>query len=167
MAYPVSLLTPGETIIKQMRPHWRALLLPIFVFIVVATGWGVLFTVFSFAPLRWAVAIIGVVVFLFFVLIPLLKWYSSEYVFTDRRVITRKGIIAKSGRDVPLDKINNVSFSKTIWGRFLNYGDLVIDSANSDGPVTISDVPSVEEIQRDLYASMENDRTRGAGGSSV
>jgi uncharacterized membrane protein YdbT with pleckstrin-like domain len=160
MAYPNSLLAPGEVIIKQMRPHWRALTIPILVFILTTIGWLWLFSVIGFEFLRWIIAGIGIFVLVFYVIIPFARWYSSEYVFTDRRVITRRGIIAKSGKDVPLAKINNISFNQSVLGRILNYGDLVIDSANSDGPVIISDVPSVETIQRDLYTSIETDTVR-------
>ena len=160
MAYPTSLLAPGEVITKQMRPHWRALTMPIIVFILTAFGWFWLFSFINFEPLRWIIAGVGVFVFLFYVAIPSARWYSSEYVFTDRRVITRRGVVAKKGKDVPLAKINNISFDQSVLGRILNYGDLVIDSANSDGPVTISDVPNVEVIQRNLYTSIENDNIR-------
>lgn len=160
VTYPASLLAPGEVISEQMRPHWRSLTVPVIVFSLTAFGLFWLFSFIGFEPLRWVIAGISGFVLLFYVITPAARWYSSEYVFTDRRVITRKGIIAKNGKDVPLAKINNISFDQSVLGRILNYGDLVIDSANSDGPVTINDVPNVEVIQRNLYTAIENDNIR-------
>ena len=39
---------------------------------------------------------------------PLLTWLTTQYVFTNRRIITRTGIIARSGKDMPLSKLNDV-----------------------------------------------------------
>ncbi len=42
MAYPAELLSEGETIEFEMRPHWRALLMPLTVTVLVLVGVTVL-----------------------------------------------------------------------------------------------------------------------------
>ena len=51
-----------------------------------------------------------------FVLRPILYWLTTQYVFTNRRIIVRSGLIARHGRDMPLSKVNNVSFDVTAGG---------------------------------------------------
>ena len=60
-------------------------------------------------------------------LLPFLRWWTTVYVLTDRRLILREGLIARSGRDIPLGRINDVSFSHTAIERVLGCGTLVRD----------------------------------------
>jgi uncharacterized membrane protein YdbT with pleckstrin-like domain len=138
MAYPQKLLAPDETIEFETRPHWRALFAPIVVLL--ATIFGMVFLV-----------------------VPFLRWLTTEYTFTDRRIIVRAGIITRTGKDMPLAKVNNVSFSVPMMGRVLNYGELVIQSAGENEGLTIEDVPDVEEIQRHIYELIESDEKRRRG----
>ncbi|MGA0944317.1 MAG: PH domain-containing protein [Candidatus Nanopelagicales bacterium] len=84
---------------------------------------------------------------------------TTQYVFTNRRIITRAGVVSKKGRDMPLAKVNNVSFEIGVLGRILNYGRLEVTSA-SDENLVIDDVPNVEVIQRDVYRLHEQDDDR-------
>jgi uncharacterized membrane protein YdbT with pleckstrin-like domain len=103
------------------------------------------------------------------VILPFLRWLTTQYVFTDRRIILRRGLITKQGRDVPLAKVNNVSFNQSVLGRMFNFGELQIESANTDGSLRIADVPNVEDIQRDVYRLQEEDdvRRRSSGGGAT
>ena len=96
-------------------------------------------------------------------LVGFLRWVTTDYVFTNRRVIVRSGVLTKSGRDVPLSKINNVSFEVSLLGRVLNYGALDIQSAGENEGLRIVDVPDVERIQRDVYELSELDDARRRG----
>lgn len=169
MNYPTRLLSPGETIIYQLRPHWRALIAPAIVVIVLAFAGTWLFFFTDSAIVRWIVVGAGVVILVLWVILPLLRWLTTQYVFTDRRIILRRGLITKQGRDVPLAKVNNVSFNQSMLGRIFNFGELQIESANSDGSLFIEDVPNVEDIQRDVYRLQEEDdvRRRSPGGGTT
>lgn len=159
MGYPTRLLGEGETIEFELRPHWRSLVLPIIVLLVVVFAAVWLFVSFDNSILRWIIGVGGVVVLIVFVLRPFLFWVTTQYVFTNRRIITRAGIIAKKGRDMPLSKVNNVSFEVGVVGRILNYGRLEVESAG-DEDLMIDDVPNVEVIQREVYRLHEEDDER-------
>jgi uncharacterized membrane protein YdbT with pleckstrin-like domain len=171
MAYPTKLLSPDETIKFETKPHWRALIAPAVVLIFTVFGFALLFTWAVsqsdwLSWLRWPILVGAIIILVLWAIGPFLRWLTTDYVFTDRRVITRMGIISKKGRDVPLSKINNVSFVVPALGRLLNYGELQIQSAGENDGLTIRDVPNVEEIQRDVYQFIEADdaRRRGPGG---
>lgn len=172
MAYPTKLLSPDETIKFETKPHWRALIAPAVVLIFTVFGFALLFTWAVsqsdwLSWLRWPILVGAIVILALWAIGPFLRWLTTDYVFTDRRVITRMGIISKRGRDVPLSKINNVSFVVPALGRILNYGELQIQSAGENEGLTIRDVPNVEEIQRDVYQFIEADdaRRRSSGPS--
>lgn len=166
MGYPQRLLGEGETIVTEMKPHWRALIVPAIVLIAVvfaATWLGLMWGSWFDGPVgsvgRWAIIIVSVAVVLLFVLRPFLYWITTQYVFTNRRIITRAGLVSKRGRDMPLSKVNNVSFEISFFGRLLNYGRLEIESAG-EGDLLIDDVPDVETIQREVYRLHEEDDER-------
>ena len=169
MAYPTKLLGEGETIQFEMRPHWRGLILPV-LWLILTVFVGV-WLYNSLGSWSWAadgiIETIGrpatILVALFIIIVwvvrPFLFWVTTQYVFTNRRIITRAGVVAKKGRDMPLSKVNNVSFEVGVLGRVLNYGRLEITSA-SDENLVIDDVPNVEVIQRDIYRLHEEDDAR-------
>jgi uncharacterized membrane protein YdbT with pleckstrin-like domain len=165
--YPEKLLAPGETIAFELKPHWRALIWPAFVLVIevfIAT-WA--FFAFDSAIFRWIVVVVGVVILTWQVALPFLTWLTTQYVFTSRRIIVRRGLLTKQGRDMPLSKVNNVSFEVSVLGRVLNYGTLEVESASDDGDLVINDVPNVEDIQRQVYELHELDDSRRRGRGSV
>jgi uncharacterized membrane protein YdbT with pleckstrin-like domain len=169
MAYPAKLLSPGESIHFELKPHWRALFVPAIV--LVATVFGMVWLyfwidsqMFGGTAIRWFVLIGGIAILVLWAVLPFLRWLTTEYVFTDRRIIVRSGIITRQGRDMPLAKVNDVSFGVPAMGRLLNYGELRIQSAGENEGLTIRDVPDVEDIQRDVYRFIEADEQRRRSG---
>jgi len=168
VSYPTRLLAPGERIAFELKPHWRALIAPAIVLIVeVFVGTWLYFSVanwsigsWSLAWLQWPILIILIGVAIWRVLVPFARWLTTQYVFTSRRIIVRRGLVTKQGRDMPLNKVNNVSFNVSLLGRIMNYGALEVESASDDGDLYIDDVPDVEEIQRLVYELHELDDSR-------
>lgn len=169
----------GETIVLELKPHYRALIAPVLILLVAVFAGTWTFATWSSwfsGPLgtigRWTILVVAVVIVIVFVVRPAATWLSTQYVFTNRRIITRSGVMSKRGRDMPLAKVNNVSFEISVFGRLLNYGRLSIESASDEG-LMISDVPDVELVQREIYRLHEEDderrrrRSAQAGGDPV
>ena len=163
MGYPAKLLAEGERIDFEMRPHWKSMIVPTLVLLGTVVIGGYLFGLVGSGSVgtvaRWVIAAIVVVLLVGWFFRPLLAWLTTQYVFTDRRIITRTGIIARSGRDMPLSKVNDVSFRYTVIERVLQCGTLEISSA-SDENLVIANVPRVEEIQREIYHLREQEEDR-------
>jgi membrane protein YdbS with pleckstrin-like domain len=160
MGYPQSLLSEGETIAFELKPHWRALLVPAIVLIADVFLGAWLYFTFDNPWVRWPILIIAVVVLIPGTIIPMARWLTTQFVFTNRRIIVRRGLVSKTGRDMPLSKVNNVSFEVGVMGRILNYGTLSVESASENGDLIIDDVPNVEVIQREVYRLHEEDDER-------
>jgi len=164
MGYPTKLLSDGETIQFEMKPHWRALIWPILLLIIVAGLSAFLTSITAmWFPFNFIFALIGLIVIVIWSFVPFLRWITTQYVFTNRRIIIRRGLLTKQGRDMPLSKVNNVTFEVTFLGRILNFGRLIIQSAGEDSGLEIEDVPNVEVIQRDVYQLYEEDDARRRG----
>lgn len=171
MGYPEKLLAPDEKIMFETRPHWRGLFVPIVVMLATVFGMTWLYfwidsEMFGGTAIRWFVLAGGIFILVLWAVVPFMRWLTTDYVFTDRRIIVRSGIITREGKDMPLAKINNVSFFVPLMGRILNYGGLVIQSAGENDGLTIRDVPDVEDIQRDVYRYIEADEQRRRGGTN-
>jgi uncharacterized membrane protein YdbT with pleckstrin-like domain len=158
MRYPERLLTPDEQIVHQFRPHWKVLL-PAF-------GWALLMAGvvgIAFAALQdrretwmpWTVLGIAVVLWLVLSAKALLDWVFTNYVLTSERIIVRKGMIARSGTEIPLENINNVLFNQRVLERMLGYGDVIVESAGSMGQSVLDNIPDPEAFQSEVYATRE------------
>lgn len=163
MGYPERLLTEGEEIVREFRPHWRLLVIPF--------GWTLLFggaiaATWLFPPeqlvLDWVVTGLAAAALAKFGLYPFLAWWFTWYVLTNERLITRSGVLARKGLEIPLENINDVQFSQTILERVLRSGDLLIESAGELGQSRFRDIPAPEEFQSLLYRVRE-DRAKDLG----
>lgn len=157
MAFPDSILTEGETVVRQFRPHWRMLAIPIFWLIAAVAAIVLVYqkvppqhgTADLITSLVIAAALIPLTV------VPLVRWWFTHYVLTDERLMTRSGVIARSGVELPLANINDVVFSQSMLERILKSGDLLIESAGESGQSRFSDIPYPEEFQSLLYKTRE------------
>ncbi|GAA4375118.1 PH domain-containing protein [Nocardioides caricicola] len=148
MAISSKLLNPGEKVIIDTRTHVKALIAPVF-FLVVLLAIGTYSEVSldnrTFKWVIWAVLAVGIV---WFVLKPLVIWATATYTFTDRRLITRSGVIVRRGHDMPLARISDIAYEFGPIDRLLGCGTLVISDASTHGQIELHDIPQVEDVQR-------------------
>lgn len=169
MPFPKKLLNDYETVALDLHPHWwyfaepaGALLASIVVGIAVTIGvrgddptpgyekW-LLFAVLAAIVLS-AAWLVG----------RYLKWMTTNFVITSDRLIFRQGVIAKNGIEMPLERINNVNFSQSVFERILGAGDLVIESGGEEGRSRFTDIRHPEKVQNLIHSQMEaNERRRG------
>ena len=72
----------------------------------------------------------------------LIRWLTTLHIVTNERVIYRRGLIAKQGKEIPLEVINDVAFSQSVFERIFRTGDLLIESAGgTHGQSRYSNIP--------------------------
>jgi uncharacterized membrane protein YdbT with pleckstrin-like domain len=146
------LLGEGEYVVASTRTHVRALLRPALVLILLC---GVGAFAMGLVPqdpplLKWLIgALVGVGIARW-VVWPFLNWLSASYTLTNQRVITREGVLTRYGHDIPLRRVNDVSYEHGLLDRVLGCGTLVIAAASERGEVVLPDIPAVEN----LYVAM-------------
>ncbi|GIJ70285.1 PH domain-containing protein [Virgisporangium ochraceum] len=159
MGFPESVLTTDEEVVLHLRPHWRRLVAPVgWLLLVLAAVVGGLVIWGGTGAL--VIAVLGVGLLMWVALWPYLEWRTTHYVFTTERVLYREGVLARRGRDIPLARINDVSFSHSLLERMLGSGTMTIESAGERGQLVLADLPGVERTQTVLYDLVEQDRVR-------
>ena len=154
MPYPDELLRADEWVVLHKHPHWRMLVLPVLAFLLIVALCAFLAALIpevSWQLWGWlAVAALGLVGVGWLTLVPLLRWRTTHFVVTTRRVLVREGVLARRGIDIPIHRINSVQFRHTLMERILGCGTLIIESA-SDEPLEFDDIPRVERVHSLLY----------------
>ena len=165
MAFPKNLLADHEKLIFDLKPHWVAML-PALLWLLVGIGLWVLGYQIADSQLdepgvaQNVIAIVMLTLILYFSVFPFLRWQFTRFVLTSDRLITRSGVIAKHSREIPLERINDVTFTQSVTERFLGAGDLLIESAGERGQSRISSVRKPEDIQLLIYKTTEENNNR-------
>jgi len=165
MGFPQRLLGEDERLVLLLRRHVKVLFGPTLVLLVTAVAGGLLAGVTPEGARPWAwwaIGIVAAVVLLRWTVWPFVVWWNTVYVLTTRRLILRSGVFSRSGHDMPLTRLNDVSFSHTLWQRMLGCGTLVVESGGERGQIELDDIPKVELVQRTLYRL--SDEIRGLDG---
>jgi uncharacterized membrane protein YdbT with pleckstrin-like domain len=160
VAFPERLLADDEEVVLHLHPHWMVLVGPVLVFLITAGLGGFAAAAIDVAAVRWGILAVAIVLVLWFSVRPAIVWASTHFVLTTHRVLLREGVLARSGRDVPLARINDVSFEQSLFERAVGCGTLVVESAGERGQVVLRDIPRVETVQSTLYHLVEEDHDR-------
>jgi uncharacterized membrane protein YdbT with pleckstrin-like domain len=160
--YPKKLLNDYETLALDMHPHWWFFAESVFS-LIVTIGLGVVAVAMD-APgwVKWLVLIL-IVVAVIWVFITYLKWITTNFVITSDRVIFRHGIFAKSGIEIPLERVNSVHFDQGIWERIVGAGDLLIESGAKEGQQRFTDIRNPDRVQNLIHSQMEQNEDRMYG----
>ena len=144
------LLNQGERVVLSTRTHVKALFLPALTLIVVAGLAGYLSSLPSGAHAevwQWIIWGVAALLLVLFSVTPFLRWLTSTYTFTDRRLITRTGILTRRGHDIPMNRISDISYEKGLLDRIFGCGTLIVSDASEHGRVQLRDIPRVEQAQ--------------------
>jgi uncharacterized membrane protein YdbT with pleckstrin-like domain len=153
VALPEKLLGADEHVVIHTRTHVKAMILPTLAFLLIAAAVGVGAALIprEARPIgQLAILALGVVLAIWLVILPFLRWRTTTYTITNRRLITRSGILNKVGKDIPLSRINEVSYERSLIDRMLGCGSLIVQTAAEDGTLVLHDVPDVEHVNREM-----------------
>jgi uncharacterized membrane protein YdbT with pleckstrin-like domain len=157
-------LDDQERVVLVIRRHAKALVWPSARLVVLgfATGAGA-----GVVPSDWrpagqvAVAALGLVLATGWVVLPYLRWRTTTYTLTTRRLIARRGVLHRAGVELPLVRVHDVSYDRSLLDRILGCGSLQVQTP-ADGGIVLVDVPDVERVHLQmtelLFARMADDR---------
>ena len=134
-------MTGDEQLVLLLHPHWKTLIRPILIAVVVV---AIALVAEALIPggsgavaVRGAVGAVAVLVLMVWLTVPVLRWRTTTYELTTKRLRTRFGIVTRRGRDIPLSRINDVSFERGVLDRLLGAGRLVVESAGEHGQIVL------------------------------
>lgn len=154
-------MTDDEKVVLDFHPHWTTLLRSILLtlLVVAVAGAAIVFVPHSISvqnQVRMGIAGVAALVILIFCIGPFLRWFTTRYILTTHRLTLREGVLSRSGRDIPIVRVNDVSFSHSLIQRMLGSGTLIVESGGERGQVVLKNIPHVERMQRELYKLMED-----------
>ena len=159
-------LAVGEQSVEVLHPHWKTLVGPVLgAFVIVAAllvGEVAIPGGKDAAVERLAAAVVAIVLLIWWLIYPLLRWRTTRYELTTRRMRLRTGVVARNGSDIPLSRITDVSFRKSLLDRLLGCGTLVVESAGEHAEIVLRQVPHVERVSATLFQLVEDERLRAA-----
>jgi uncharacterized membrane protein YdbT with pleckstrin-like domain len=163
MVFQKKLLNDGEDVILDLEPHWSTLAKPVAVLVVVLAATIVAFVLNSLAGL-----IVGVVLVLTAAWVGqrIIRRRNINFVLTTDRLVYRSGIVSKHGKEIPLERVNDIAFHQSVFERLIGTGDLSIESAGAQSRETFGDIPHPSAVQNEIYRQMEARSNRQADRSS-
>jgi uncharacterized membrane protein YdbT with pleckstrin-like domain len=130
MLAPVSLnLSPGEQVIFEGHPSWRAILGFYLKGLLVAVVLGVIAKLVAGGAAVFAIVlvVIGLTVLIGFV-----KRVATTYTITDRRLNIKRGIVSREIQETRLERVQNVNYRQSVYQRLMQIGDVDFDTAATD-----------------------------------
>jgi uncharacterized membrane protein YdbT with pleckstrin-like domain len=170
MAISPKLLGDGEHVIASTRTHWKALVLPVLALLVTCAVAGFLIAIVPSTSSNlgvWVVVVLALLVIVYATVRPFLVWLTASYTVTNRRLINRSGVFTRRGRDIPLQRINDVKYERGVLDRVLGCGTLIISDASEEGRSVLPDVPHVEKLQLVITDLLFGDGDDGDGGDGT
>jgi uncharacterized membrane protein YdbT with pleckstrin-like domain len=170
MTFPRRLLSAGEDLVLDLRPHWIALVWPLTEIALDVAGVAL---ILAYMPdawstwVRWLVVAVGAALILVSALPKIVAWATSHFVVTTDRVVHRSGWFAKRSMEIPLENISDVRFSQGVFERMIGAGDLVLESAGEFGQETFTNIRRPEAVQKTIYEMNEANRRRMAAPATV
>jgi uncharacterized membrane protein YdbT with pleckstrin-like domain len=158
-------LVDGEQLVLRLHPHGKTLVKPAaLLLLIVAVAITVILVLPTSGANLWPVRLgIGVLALVGAVLafgIPFLKWRTTTYEVTSRRLRLREGILTRTGRDFPLNRISDVSFKQGLIDRMFGCGTLVVESPGEQGRLELDEIPEIRQVQASLFQLVQDEGIR-------
>jgi uncharacterized membrane protein YdbT with pleckstrin-like domain len=159
-------LLPTERRVIRVRQHWAVMMRHL-----TETALFLLLVVVGQRLLQGNVIVdnaafyLGLVAVLRFTVLTVL-WWIERIVITDKRVMLAEGIIVHNVGMMPLGKVTDLTFRRSLGGRLFGYGTLIVESAGQIQALNkISYMPRPEEIYEALSELVfgEKGKTRATG----
>jgi uncharacterized membrane protein YdbT with pleckstrin-like domain len=158
-------LADGEQLVARLHPHGKTMVRPAIVLLLILAVASVAVVVLPgnvshLWPIRAAIGVVALLAAVAWFGIPFLRWRTTTYEVTTRRLRLREGIVSRTGRDFPLNRISDVSFSQGLLDRMLGCGRLIVESPGEHGQLVLSEIPDVRRVQGMLFQLVNDEAAR-------
>jgi uncharacterized membrane protein YdbT with pleckstrin-like domain len=160
--YPRKLLNAGEEIVLETRPNWSLMAGPVLLGVLVLAALVVILVLTANKLPVW-VGVVLLAVFLLdigYVLARYIIWRATLLVITSDRVIYRTGVVTRRGREIPMNRVQDVSFSQSLFERMVGAGSLTVESAGEHGQEPFPDIAHPEKVQSTINRLLDLSRQR-------
>lgn len=148
MSFPRKLLAPGEEVVSESGPHWARVVPRVGAALLVMAGCAAVVPLWPSAPLfvGWILLAIGLAA-MGGAAARLVSWRATELTITTRRIVYRTGVLHRLGREIPLSRVQDVTYHQSLLERMLGAGSLTIESAGEAGQEPFPDIRRPASVQ--------------------
>jgi uncharacterized membrane protein YdbT with pleckstrin-like domain len=150
VAYPERRLLTGEEIVFDVHPHLRTVAGPLLAGLLLAAGTVAGCWLLWDRPIALPMAIAGSVLVLLALTGPLLRRRATSLTVTTHRLILRRGVLSRTHRDLPLDRIDEIAIERRLAERLFGTGTLLVQPSGDRDALVIPDVPRILRVHRAL-----------------
>ncbi len=127
MRFHGPILNEGESMVLELRPHWSVLAAPVASFVAAIAISITVIVVFPSAPFEIAYVLLALVaIALTWLVIRYVKRETTRFIVSSARILQSSGVLTRRGQEIPLDRLNDVSYRQGFLGRLIGVGDLVL-----------------------------------------
>jgi membrane protein YdbS with pleckstrin-like domain len=148
MTYPKKLLAPGEEIYLDSKPNWSFLFWPSVFTVFVIAACAAAVVLWSSRPMyvNWVLLGCGLAALLYFG-VRYLGWFTTSFVVTSHRIVYRTGVLRTTGREIPIGRVQDVTYHQTLVERLVRAGSLTVESAGRFGQDPFPDISRPAGVQ--------------------
>jgi uncharacterized membrane protein YdbT with pleckstrin-like domain len=122
-------LHPGEQVVFEGHPSWRALLSFYIGGVVASVVVGVVVALIASA---WTGVLVGAALLALLLVFGFIKRMSTTYMVSTQRLYIRRGLLSKRMQQTRIDRVQNVNTDQSLRERILRVGTVDFDTAGSD-----------------------------------
>jgi uncharacterized membrane protein YdbT with pleckstrin-like domain len=122
-------LHPGEQVVFEGHPSWRALLSFYIGGIVGAAVIGVVIALITSTVVG---VVVGVVLIGVVLVVGLFRRMTTTYMVSTQRLYIRRGLLSKRVQQTRIDRVQNVNTDQRLRDRILRVGTVDFDTAGTD-----------------------------------
>ena len=155
-------LGPGERVIFEGHPSWRAILgFYVKGILVVAVVFALILLITDETALAVGILIAGSALV---VLIGFIRRVATDYTITNRRLYIKHGIVSRDVQETKIERVQDVSYTQSLFQRIMQIGDVDFDTAAADASgFVFAGVAQPEQVVERVHQATEPRASRGLG----
>lgn len=157
----------GEQILYEAEPHWVSLLIPLLfmlIGVIILLSTFVADRVSQFLPFvtpnflttgGLSCFVAATMSFIW----AIIRFYTSEFAVTNKKVIAKRGFISRSTQELLLDRVEGIAVQQGVLGRLLGYGTIIVTGTGTARAFFSNIANPLEfqqQLQDQLFAQQKN-----------
>ncbi|HET7518699.1 MAG TPA: PH domain-containing protein [Actinomycetes bacterium] len=160
-------LADDEDVVLVLRPHWAVIVLPVLAGLAALVVGAIVHSLvpggFLQEPLRMVVIALTLAVVGWLAVRPVLRWATTRLVVTNERLLWRRGLLSRHSREIPLERLSDVTVSQSLVERLFGLGDLLVQPVGELTRLTVADLPHPERVLEAINRQVQARETRHGG----
>ena len=142
-------LKKDENVVLVIRPHWLITVWP-----AIETVIGIMLGIYL-----GGYGYLIPIALICYLLFKIIQRNNNLWAVTNLRIIDEDGVFSVNSKESPLDKINNVTYNQSLWGRIFDFGNVQIQTAAEIGSTTYYMVEKPKKL-KDTITTMQEEYKR-------